>query len=696
MDQEQSPDVAQDQPPSPLSTPPDDSLSLSEESQSKILEYINASNSWQFSHSIPNFPLLGDVVDAIIHSRFPSKPRHSFPSGPHFFPLKLCLLGSQFSGRHTNSKVLEAKYGLKVFEIEKILEDRNKVLERKQELEEGKKPKKVQEDESEIFVEEAVNSTGDSAKDKARLLRAKLRGVLGDEPKAEEEQKKGKKEEVKCQGWLVLGFPKTAEEAEELELELAGFVDSRHLPPSTSFLKKQESFVIAQPSGRTVRKPVLEKSVFDLVIKLEVPSHVLVKRAVDRRVDASGNVYNLSFNPPPDNLLPKLKPIENPNEEEILRNFEDYNADKNRLNAWLHKFGVGKWQNFVQINETKLDLVKETIEKKIQEWLKVREENMNKPVSYEVVLEFHDLEVMVYVQDIKLMYNNWIELKNNYIQDLLGVLSAISNIKNDLESARQELFDTFEEFLCRPDHKQDLIDPFIEKLAKLLESKAIISTKSRKNLYDELDNLSDQLWDIIEGRKEENLKFLSKLINQDPCLKLMTSVLASIKSLVSIELSKLVKSLNLIQLFYSILNQNQNFQEIQIQELNIDVNIASPDLGDAKLDEILIKGKEIVKGLSESEGKSEACAVFLARLDEIQNWGKHTLVDIVKSSKDIFKLLDFWVGQAIKAENDAANEIINAWKEAVKDRRVTEAKVLKGNEVIKEYLTRGPGEVDLI
>ena len=144
------------------------------------------------------------------------------------------------------------------------------------------------------------------------------------------------------------------------------------------------------------------------------------------------------------------------------------------------------------------------------------------------------------------------------------------------------------------------------------------------------------------------------------------------------------------------MNQNQNFQELQLQDLQIDVNIASPDLGDAKLNEILIKGKEIASSLPKSEESYEACAQFLARLDEIHNWGKHTLVDIVKSSKDIFRLLDVWVGQAIKAENDAANEIINAWKEAVKDRRVTDVKVLKGNEVIKEYLTRGPGEVDLI
>jgi adenylate kinase family enzyme len=517
-----------------------------------------------------------------------------------------------------------------------------------------------------------------------------MRGILGDEPKVEEEQKKNtKKEEVKCQGWIVLGFPKTAEEAEELEREMAGFIDSRHLPPSTADRKKCESLIIASPSGRTIRRPVLEKSLFDLIFKLEVPSQTLVRRAVDRRVDASGNVYNLTFNPPPDNLLPKLKPIENPNEEEILRNYEEFNADKARLNLWMQKFGVARWSSFVQIHETKLEVVKETIEKKIQEWLKNREENMNKVETFEVSLEFHDVEAMVSVQDVKNLYNSWVLLKNSYISDLLQALNGISNIKNELYEARQELLDTFEEFLTRPDQKQDLIDPFIEKLGKLLESKAIISSRSRKNLYDELDNLSDQLWDIIEGRKSENLKYLEKLINQDPCLALMTSVLSNIKSLVSLEISKLIRSFNLINLFNSILSKGEKpFIELGIPEVQIEINLENPDQGEEKLLEILRNGRNFIKTLPNSEVKDEGCSQFLVRLEEIQHWGKQTLSDIVKSSKKIFELLDKWIGDAIKAENDAANEIIKAWKDSVRDRRVSQVKTIRENSIIKEYLTR--------
>ena len=180
---------------------PENEYKINDSDKEIIEDYINAKGIWEFFEKIPNFSYLGDIVETIIHARFPPKPRNSFPPGPHYFPLKISILGPLFSGQHTVAKHLETRYGLKFFEVEKILEDRNKAIERKQDLEEGKKPKKAQEDESEIFLEECINCSGDSSKEKARLVRAKLRGIFGDEPKIEEENKKVvKKDEVKCQG----------------------------------------------------------------------------------------------------------------------------------------------------------------------------------------------------------------------------------------------------------------------------------------------------------------------------------------------------------------------------------------------------------------------------------------------------------------------------------------------------------------
>lgn len=670
-----------------LHSTPEEELQLKEAEMEMIQSYLNAVDIWQSPHKIPNFSYLGDVIETIIHAKFPPPPRPGFPPGPHYFPLKVCIMGSQFSGKHTYAKALELKYGLKVFEIDKVLEDRNKVLERKQELEEGKKPKKPQEDESEIFVEECVNSNGDSSKEKAKLLRAKLRGVFGDEAKAEEEVKKpNKKEEVKCQGWIVLSYPKTETEAEDLEYELSGYIDPKNLPPTTAHLKKQEALIIAEPSGLTERKPPLEKSVFDIIIKLEVPSHILVRRAVDRRVDASGNVYNLTFNPPPDNLLPKLKIMEHPNEEEILKSFEEYNAEKTKLSHWMQKFGVNEWSAFLHVNETKIDLVKEMIEKKVQEWFKVREEMMNSGKSEDTKLEFRDLTCVITRMQAKVFYKHWINLKNSYIQDIKAALSTIQTLENDLKHSNDSLLKKFQSFLCRPDHKQTLIDPFLDRLSKLLDSRAIITSRSRKNMLDELDNLSDQLWDIIEGRKEENIKYFEKLQQQDPCLGLVVEVLLSVQLLIQAEVNKFNNSMKLISEFQEqVLKKNDCFKFV---EENIDFGSDSSP-GQEKLVEFVGKAQEFVERMPECECKDEAKSLFLLRIEQIQSWAEKTLYKISMNSKNTFLMMDKWIGDAVKAENEFVNELIVVWKDAVRDRRNAEKRTIQGNIKIAEFLTWG-------
>ena len=657
------------------------------ESEREIIDkYIKSQEIWEFSESIPNFSYLGDVIETIIEARYPPKPRCSFPSGPHYFPIKINLMGPLFSGKHTYAKFLESKYGLKFLEIEKILEDRNKVLERKQELEEGKKPKKIQEDEPELFVEECVNSPGDSSKEKARLIRARLRGLFGDEPRAEEETKKNpKKDEVKCQGWGLLGYPRTLEEAEDLELELSGFIDPKRLPLPPSHYKKLEAWIIAEPSGLIQRTPSLHKSIFDRSIKLEVPAQVLVKRAVDRRVDASGNVYNLTFSPPPDNLLPKLKPMEHPNEEEILKALEEFSTEKKAMNSWHSRFGIDEWSSFLNISETKLETVKEIIEKKIQEWLKIREESLNMPESTDRKLEFRDRIILISLADSKSLHSEWQEMRDSYLLELSTSLGSIQNLNTSLEEARESLLQRFEEYLCRPDDKQALIDPFIDKLSSLLESKAIITSRSRKNMLDELDNLSDQLWDIIEYRKNENLRLFEELKEEDPSISLGNAVTECAAAIINAEVRKLIRSVNLILNFQQKVLGEQGFESLTMEGINFD----QQDMyGEEKIQFIVVRAKEFMEYIPNFSSKIEAVTQFLLRIQQIEAWSYKTLDLISSTSRSTFQIMDSWVGDAVLAENTFVNEIINAWKESAKDRILSEHRLIQDNSNISYYLRK--------
>ena len=60
---------------------------------------------------------------------------------------------------------------------------------------------------------------------------------------------------------------------------------------------------------------------------------------------------------------------------------------------------------------------------------------------------------------------------------------------------------------------------------------------------------------------------------------------------------------------------------------------------------------------------------------------------ISTQSKNAFNLMDIWIGDTVKAENDFVNEIINSWKISVKDRINSNLTTIKRNSVISEYLT---------
>lgn len=338
------------------------------EDLSLISDYLIFKGSWECEASIPNDDLLGDILEVIIDTAFPPKPQDTFPPGPHYLPLKLLLLGQDFSGRHTLAKKITDLYGVKVFEMNKLLEDRLRVIERKTELDEGKKPKKTQaDDESEIFTEIALKVSAEKSWDRAKLIRGKLRGIYGDEPKSEEENKKpAKKDEVKSQGYCILGYPITLEDAFSLEKEQSGFVHPKYLPEPISKTKQREAYIIARPSDKSPPPPPKFKSAFDLCIMLDVPLNNIIRRAIDRRLDHQGNMWNLTYKPPPDNILNKLTKIEKPTEEELTENhnrFEQYKLD---LVDWYSNFAIEQ-ANLLKIDgDISIDNVWEIVNSTIQ------------------------------------------------------------------------------------------------------------------------------------------------------------------------------------------------------------------------------------------------------------------------------------------------------------------------------------------
>jgi hypothetical protein len=75
-----------------------------------------------------------------------------------------------------------------------------------------------------------------------------------------------------------------------------------------------------------------------------------------------------------------------------------------------------------------------------------------------------------------------------------------------------------------------------------------------------------------------------------------------------------------------------------------------------------------------------------ARLHLVHNWAI-SQADLIKLSLfSIYDVLDDWIVDAVKAENEIVNEMIEKFKAAVKLRTVVEDFTLRSNKDISSYL----------
>lgn len=564
-------------------------ISSEVEDLSLISDYLLFKGSWELQTDIPNDDLLGDILEVVIDAAFPPKPQDSFPPGPHYLPLKLIILGPDFSGRHTLAKKLTDLYGIKVFEMNKILEDRQRAIERKAELDEGKKPKKTAEEESEIFTEVALKVSAEKAWDRARLIRGKLRGIFGDELKIEEENKKpAKKDEVKSQGYCLLGYPITLEDAITLEKEQSGFVHPKYLPEPISKIKQREAYIIAKPSLKSPPPPPKFKSAFDLCIMLEVPLNNILRRALDRRLDHQGNMWNLTYKPPPDNLLNKLTKIEKPTEDELTESHIRFETNKPDLVDWFDNFAMGQASLLRVEGDMSIDSIWEMVNSTLQKIIankasidpkpaqasppmpsasnqlnppsqrnlqdakpaEIAKENTESqatislietqtmPETY-ITMKLRHQEFTFTLSQVQEIYDMYCTIRSNYLSDLKSCMNDLNNFSQELSDRVSQLMQDFKDYLCRDDTKQGMVNEFVVALNQAIGSfDYFVRKEDKQAVIEEIVEFSDTLWDVIDFKKEEAIKERERIIKDGPESQLLERVMLLVEQIVQIELNK--------------------------------------------------------------------------------------------------------------------------------------------------------------
>lgn len=620
----------------------------------ELNEYLNAEGLWEAT-AVPNDEYLGDIIEIVMDRAYPADPLPALPPGPHYLAFKLLLLGPAFSGKRTQAKKLAEQFGLKTFEIEKIIEEAKKVVQKKNEPDDPKKKKQADE-EPEIFIQTALESNTESVNGRSKLLRSRLRGVFGDTLKIEEEIKKpaGKKEEVKCQGFAVMGYPCTAQEAVDIEKELGGFVHPNELPESISSIKKRDAQIIAYPSAKIYPSPEPFRTVFDLVVWLDVDQATLIKRCTDRRIDHQGNIWNLTYNPPPDNILNKCKVIEKPTKEDLEIDIKAFNDRKEELYRCLSEFG-DKWETLLFFDaDQPVEAVFEIIKNKMLAVSAAKSQPQVAENNTEI--NFNGNLISLSQENAIKIAENWEVMKQKYLKEIGFALKLVDLHWERYLTHLQEIGNDFREFLQRPDEKEYTVNQFLTELNGIIKTKTVFVSSELNAAYAEIEELLDSLWDITDVRKQQAISHRENLMNDSPLTKELNGIMRLTKQLLQVEINKYFSVTNLIHLF-SASSSGSEYSEIQIPQLKVNWKL------DIKQDERY----PVLEGLMESALKLVITEddlklnnqVFIFRCKLIESWTLNSIKKYIQKIEKAFGDLDIWITESVALENQAINQIVS-------------------------------------
>ena len=607
--------------------------------------YIAGSQEWG---PLPNNYLLADCIEQIIDSSFPLSPSPAMPEGPSYLPFKLLILGPHFSGKKFQSKKLCDTFSLKSFELPKILEEAKKVVQRKSEPEDTKGKKKVVEEEPEIFVQASLESNAEDELGRAKLFRARIRGVFGDSMKLEDDPKKvGKKEEAKSQGFILIGYPSTLQEAVDLERQLSGFVHPSELPPETRDLKKAEAQELIKYRPKDLVPVKFFNGYWDLVIALDVDEENAVKRATERRVDPAGNLYNLLVNPPPDNILAKCKSVDWPGEEWLRNEFVSFNANKEQLLHWFSLFG-GKTQGNLLRVEANLhpDLVFEQIKARCLDALAGKSRDVVEDEVGEKGIE-RDKAV--------LLFEVWEKMVAGYKEQVLSAFAMFRGVSCEIEESLVALQEEFLKVLKENDNKPSIAHDFTLELNDLLRSKSIFSKAEADDIQEKIENISDSLWDLVSQRKEKLVTLKDSFISSYNVNHQLSKIANLSILLTKCEAFKYSHSCTLIQSLSS--------SSYPSPSISIPSEVTHP------LQDFLyfFKSKCLNSLISYPELQEEN-NLFEFRLNSILRWVSTNIKTFNDKIDKVFKRFDDWIKQAVILENKSINNYIHAVRESFRSK----------------------------
>ncbi|XP_044788546.2 sperm flagellar protein 2 isoform X4 [Bubalus bubalis] len=548
-------------------------------------EYKNMVGEWALPEEmVENLPpanncILGHVIHRLIESSLPPQVESTVPELPSF-AIKGCLLGKTFSGKTTALKALEKSFPIQVLSIDTLVQEaiqafhenesvsgahglqkapEEKALPVRQESGEENQactssPKDVQdgslaealperEDKTRLDTDARKAAKAEEVVASDSLSELTVRAQLG--AKSERLLKKGKS----ISDILLVSIMVNA-------IKIVGFLDN--WPSLEHWFTEPENILIkinAEVDKQSLCQKVKEMFMTEIMKKENKVKKKLEEKEAERKEEVS---LTEKTSPPP----PPPPPPEPEKEKEV------------HLPQERSKTPAAKGKQASEPPHGNREPLQEGKGKKSETSLKRKGSPRGKSLGGKIPLkkspaESTDVspvpvvpapskpgsEEWVYVNEPipeeipSFLVPYWKLIENSYINSIKTVLRQLREGQHAVLAYLYDIRTGFQQFLRRPDHKQDFVSQWQADFNSLPDD-LWDDEETKAELHQRVNDLRDRLWDICDARREEAEQERLDIINESWLQDSMGIAMNHFFSLMQAELNRFQDTKRLLQDYY--------------------------------------------------------------------------------------------------------------------------------------------------
>lgn len=319
----------------------------------------------------------------------------------------------------------------------------------------------------------------------------------------------------------------------------------------------------------------------------------------------------------------------------------------------------------------------------------------------------------------------WRDLAENYKNHMQRIFRNIRLSREQANSRNYDLKMQFLEFLHTTDSKQEILDEFVKNFNDFSNEYPDLreDEQTKEELHQRTDALSDELWEIVEERKEQAIEFRKKIMESGFAefnLEFMTSIA---QQLMQAEVDKFKIQIQIIHDYYHAIEEKlipeappatsveigfpEGEEPPEVEKVadgadqtkvesytypRLDRLLAMalrqqvvPDVTQVTANVDPKKGgkKDAKKGAAAAEeDKSIEESIYVKemreaikveksilrfRLIQVRNWALEQLKSRRQTALNLYKMLEDWIYVAQKTEMDAIEEMCMVIKDSIED-----------------------------